>query len=510
MSNGPPLQTRYFYKLLANLVGLFINVGIQAIVPRGLGPEAYGSFHFLTNFFSQVTGFLDLGTSTGFYVKLSQRQKDHGLITFYLLFMVLAMTILFALVVASSWADLTPILWPEQELRYIYMAALWSALTWISNICTKVGDAYGLTVSIEKIRIMQKVLGLIVVAGLFFSDILSLETFFFYHYFTLIFLTVGQIWVMLLAGRLLWPLVRPTFANMFAYGKELYHYSHPLVVFMLVGAVTMILDRWLLQRFSGSLEQGFYSLAYQIGAICILFTSAMTPLIQREFAIAFENKNMQEMSRLFRRYIPLLYFVAAFLACFIVIHAQRVTFFLGGDTYADAILATTIMVLFPIHQTYGQLNGSVFYATGQTGMYRNIGVVFMLIGLPITYFLIAPTEQHGLELGAAGLAVKMVGLQFIAVNVQLYYNVKTLKLSFLHFFGHQIVSLLVLLLIAFGSEAAASTLITANDLNGMILGFLLSGIIYTAGVLLLVYRLPKIVGLKQEDVQRILRYLHPG
>ena len=54
MADKDSLKARYIYKLSANLIGLLVNVAIQAIVPRGLGPQAYGNFHFLTNLIDQL------------------------------------------------------------------------------------------------------------------------------------------------------------------------------------------------------------------------------------------------------------------------------------------------------------------------------------------------------------------------------------------------------------------------------------------------------------------------
>ena len=145
---------------------------------------------------------------------------------------------------------------------------------------------------------------------------------------------------------------------------------------------------------------------------------------------AFGNGDITQMALLFRRYIPMLYSIAAYFSCFIAMQADKVIYIFGGSKYKEASIAVAIMAFFPIHQTYGQLSGSVFYATGQTSLYRNIGVTSMLIGLPVTYFLIAPGDKWGINAGATGLAIKMVLLQFIAINVQLYFNSKYLKFSF--------------------------------------------------------------------------------
>src|SRR3990172_9100363 len=75
------LKKRYLFKLGTNLIGMVIGIITQAIIPRGLGPKAFGDFSFLRDFFTQFVGFFDMGTSIGFYTKLSQRQKDIGIIT---------------------------------------------------------------------------------------------------------------------------------------------------------------------------------------------------------------------------------------------------------------------------------------------------------------------------------------------------------------------------------------------------------------------------------------------
>lgn len=496
------LKKRYLAKLSTNLIGLGINLVTQAIIPRGLGPRAYGNFHFLSNFFTQVVGFFDMGTSIGFYTKLSQRQKDFGLVSFYFMFVGLASLFLFIIMGFVHWTSTYTIFWPNQKLLYVYLAAVWGILIWVVQVLHKMADAYGVTVSTEIVAIIQKALGLVLILSLFLVNQLNLTNFFFYYYFILIFLGMVFIWVMGRKGyslRRSWRLSR---AHVKTYTKEFYHYSHPLFLFALVGMVAGILDRWMLQKFSGSIEQGFYSLSYQIGAICFLFTSAMTPLITREFAIAFGNNDLAEMARLFRRYIPLFFAITAYFACFIALEADKVTLIMGGEKFQQAALAVTIMSFYPIYQTYGQLSGSVFYATGQTGLYRNIGITFLLVGLPLTYFLLAPKGRLGLNAGATGLAIKMVALNFIGVNVQLYFNARLLSLRFWRYVGHQLGCMAILMVMAvFASKVVDRVFEPSN----MIVSFVTSGIIYTILVALLGLGFPMLFGLSRNDVKKMYR-----
>lgn len=497
------LKKRYLAKLFANLVGLIISIITQAIIPRGLGPRAYGNFSFLSNFFVQVVNFLDMGTSIGFYTKLSQRQRDFGLVSFYLSFACLVSFFLIIFVGCIHVTGSYTTFLPDQKLFYVYLAAVWGILTWFAKIVDKMADAYGVTVSTEKTRIIQKGIGLALILTLFFANRLNLTNFFFYHYFILIFLALAFIWVMERKGYSLKQSWKLSLAQVRTYAKEFYNYSHPLFVYALVGLIVGILDRWMLQKFSGSVEQGFYGLSYQIGAVCFLFTSAMTPLITREFAIAFGEKDLREMARLFRRYIPMLYAIAAFFACFVAVEADKVTFIMGGAKFHQAALAVTIMAFYPIHQTYGQLGGSVFYATGQTALYRNIGIAFMFIGLPVTYFLVAPPEKFGLDAGATGLALKMVALQFIGVNLQLYFNARLLGLRFWRYVGHQVISVGCLLGIALIAMVCVDRCLALQD--KVFCSFFLAGGLYTFMVMTLAYFQPIFFGLKRQDIQILLK-----
>ena len=104
------------------------------------------------------------------------------------------------------------------------------------------------------------------------------------------------------------------------------------------------------------------------------------------------------------------------------------------------------MTLYPLIGVYGRMNSSVYYATERTGAYRNVLVSLMLIGLPISYFLIALPDSllPGLGLGAMGLSMKKLATQWVAVNLLAYFNCRFLGLSYGRFLGHQVVVLAAL------------------------------------------------------------------
>jgi O-antigen/teichoic acid export membrane protein len=496
----PYLTSRYSYKLGSNLVGMLIALGTQAIVPRALGPARYGNFSFLTAFFSQVVDFFDSGTSVGFYSKLSQRRRDPGLVRFYWGF---ALAVSALLVMAAGMVFVVRLgrwVWPGQETRFIWMAVLWGLLNWYVQIENKMLDAYGLTVDSEILRMLQKAVGFGLVLVMFATHQFSLFDFFLYQYAVLLFLWFGWRRVLARHGFALRPAERLARDAVRGYARELYDYSAPLVWYALVVMVGGALDRWILQRFGGSVEQGFYGLAFQIGTLCFLFTSAMTPLFMREIAAAFGASDYARMRMLFRRTIPMLYAVGAYFAMFVLVQAHKVVLIFGGSRYERASLTIAIMAVYPVHRTYGQLSGSVLLATGQTRLQRNIGIIATLAGLPLTLVTLAPPSMGGLGLGAEGLALKMVVMQLAIVNVVLWFNSRQLGLSFWWYVWHQFYCVAAL-----GSVAWACVTVTDSVITSTVPAFLASGVFYTAACTALLMLVPAVFGMDRQGVAQLLR-----
>jgi len=499
-TNQDPLKKRYFYKLFSGLGGYAIGLITAGIIPRGLGPKNFGDFNFLSSFFSQIVNFLDMGSSTAFYTKLSQRQKEPTLISFYSYFVIVVAVLLLVFVAFVRLFSFHTKLWPDQDLSFVYLAVFWAVLNWVITILNQVTDAFGLTVSAETTKIYQKILSVFMILVLYYYKRITLLNFFLYQYILFIFLFVVFNYFIVHNGYLSGKAWKLTITAIKKYIREFISYCHPLLTYSVIGLIVGLFDRWILQFYGGSIQQGFYGFSYQIGAMCFIFTGSMTVLLTREFSIAFNAKNLEQMKTLFRRYIPLLYSITAYFSCFAALQANKLIYIFGGNKYQSAILPVTIMVFYPIHQTYGQLSNAVFMATGQTKLYSKIGIIFTLIGLPITYFLIAPHGKMGLQAGATGLAIKMVFTQFIAVNTYLYFNAKFLKFSYWRYLGHQIVSIACLLLIAFVATFAIDRVLFL----GKILNFITAGFIYTLIVAALIFWFPICFGLKKQDIQSFI------
>lgn len=448
------LKKRYLIKLLSNLINGAINIIFIALIPKALGPVAYGQFSYLQQFFSQILGLADAGTSMAFFTKLSSDPKRTELISFYALYMGAIFILVSFMIYLLRYTPFAETLFPNIPQEYIFIAMGLGFLTWLNQIFIKLSDAYAMTVSVEFLKILHKFAALGLLLYFIYYLTFDLTAYFQFNYIvSLLFIALASLLFIQrnVFNADLWKQKINIVQNI----KEIAHYSHPIFLFSIVGVAIAMFDIWLLQTMSGSEQTGFYTLAYSIAAVSFLFTSSMTPIITREFARSFAQGDMERIRLYFKRYIPMLYSVATFFAVFTAFQSDHLIQIFTDEKFALASPALAVIALYPIHQTYGQLSGSLFFANENTSQYRNIGLFTSLIGVIFTFLFL-----FVLNLGALGLAYKMLITQLIGVTIQLYFNTAFLKTAISPFLFHQIYSFLFFLIAAFVSVTLTSSIQT--------------------------------------------------
>ena len=490
------LKKRYAYKLGSKLLTLLLGLVTVGIVPKSLGPSDYGTFSFLTFFFARIIKFMKLGTASAFFTKLSARQKESTLIGFYGIILVLISIMVLAFMFGAILVGANETLWPDQLPLYVYAAGGFSLLSLFSKMIHDTNDALGLTVHNELVFITQSVFLTGLILTYYMTDQLDLDTYFFIHYSMQIYLILLGTMIIVVYGkykfRKIFSLSRERIS---IYAREFMSYSHPLVFNSIVVLVVGVGDRWLLQKYAGSTEQGYYGLAFKLVSICFLFTTSMMPLFPRELSISHKQNDKRQIRKMFTKNIPLFYFVASYFSVFIGMNAKLIVAVIGGEQYAMAYAALSIIAFYPMHQTYGQMSGAVFLATERTGIIRNIGVSTGIIGIILSVILLTPLNGYGFSLGAKGLAVKLVLIQLVAVNIQLWFNCKYLKLPFIKYVIHQFIAPLILILLA-----AISSFVSSGIQNNTIVEFFISGIIYTFLTIIIILAIPKLLALERDKL----------
>ena len=507
-ASTPTLARRYAYKLLANVASVPVYLVMEAILPRALGPQMYGNYSFATNLFQQLSGFLDMGTSTCFYNALSRRQGEGGLIAFYVRMGLLVLCISLAAAALMLVPSVGNLLMPDVPGWLAPLAALWAFLTWWGRVLRSTNDALGETVPSELVRTALSLVAVVALGALFWWDALTIHTLFAQQYVMLGSTAFGY-W---LVTRTAWrrrfgapvPLSLEAHTRR-AYTREFFDYSHPLFVQALLSFAMLSAERWLLQWFDGSAEQGYFALGHKVCLACLMFVSAMTPLVMRELSIAWGQRDLQLMGRLVNRFAPLIYAVAAYFACFSMAEGPALVRIFGGAEFTAAILPVQIMALYPLHQSYLQLASSVFHASGRTRELRNLTLLECVYGMTTAWFLLAPEAYGGLHLGAVGLSIKTIAVQCVTVNICLWRASRFVPIRLLPIMLHEIWCVLVLAAVAF----ACRELTLMLGLGGIdsLLRFLVSGVVYTLATALTALLIPQLLGMSRAEMSDKIRKL---
>ena len=512
VENGAPessLAKRYSFKLLANIINIPIYLLMEAILPRALGTAAYGVYGYATGMFQYLINLLDGGTSTCLFTSLAKRRNEWGLIAFYGL---ISLVLLFIIMLASGITAIPAVAasaMPDVPLWAIPLAALWAYLTWGVRTLRGINDALGQTIPSEKARMIASFLGLGSLVLLYALGVLNLATLFIQQALFLLGMCLAFQWIVYKDWR--GPRPFPDAPARREYTREFTRYSTPIFMRALVVAFFLMAERWLLQTTHGSIEQGYFTLSQKTGMACFLFVSAMTPLLMREFSMAHGRKDLAAMGAMLERFAPMFYSVAAYFSVFICLEAESVVRILGGPNFMAAVPAVLIMALYPIHQGYGQLTESVYYAAAQTRMLRTITITSSLIGFAGAWVVIAPPAWGGLNYAAAGLALKSVAIQALTVNISLYCCSRIIPLRLSRLWLHQLLALL------FFAAAAAAPLALGKLFPNLwvipglhpsaamqeILGLGLRGLVYTALVTGGVLLCPWLVGMTKADLRKL-------
>jgi O-antigen/teichoic acid export membrane protein len=489
----PTLARRIAFRSGGQLLSLPLNLVLQAIVPRALGAAAYGDYSYLSAFFTSVIGFVDTGTSQAYYNKLSQRPHEAGLTTFYTRFVLAAAAALALFTFAGYALGAGPRIWPHATTVVVVLAATMALGNWVIAVAGKAVDAHALTTGAEIAALVARILLVTLAGTLFLLHSLSLTTF----------LTLQNALNALLVGLLLLLLSRhghgvgltarlPQGASK-RYAREFWRYSHPLLTYSLLALVATLADRYLLQRASGSVQQGFLGLGLQVGSVVFIFGGAIAGLLAREFARAYHGGDLDRLRRDYQRFLPATYSVTTYFGVFLAVEASVLVELFGGSQFRPAGAATAILCLYPMHQVFGQIGGSLMYATDRTGESRDIGIVGLGGSLLLTALLFMPQWRGGAPVSAAAVAGKMVLQQIIVVNAVLWANARFLRIRFRGVLARQLISPIVC-----GACALPAHALTRHLDAPLAARFVAAGVVYTTFIVLLLAAWPELLGIPRD------------
>lgn len=503
-----------------------MSLAVGLLVARGLGPADYGNLAYLLGSFWAIRALLDMGSSSAFFTFIAQRGRGRGYYVVYfswLAFQFLFSVVLVALILPSAVVEG---FWLGQDRELILLALLATFLqNQVWQTMVQMHEAERKTVRIQVAGLSIILAHLVLVALMLLGQWLSI--------LAVLWAIVGEYFIaaawLSVTLRHSGATTAPPGADDGSTGENLESvirayvgYCRPMAVIAVFAFCYEMADRWFLQRYGGATQQGFYQVAAQLSTVSLLAASSILNIFWKEIAEANDRGAHERVAGLYLKTTQSLVFLASVVSCFLVPWAEPLVAALLGSAYHSAWPVLLIMLFYPIHQAVGQINGTLFMATGRNSVYMKISVTGLVLSIPVSYALIAPASESGwggLELGALGLALKIMGLNFLFVNVQSWVISRYYGIPFQ--WRNQLGAIAILLAIGYACQLSADQLlglighsIEVPARVEMLMGMIVGGLVYLAGVFVVLTRLPGLAGMERGEVAGVLakmrRLVPPG
>lgn len=499
------LRIRFLTTLIANLIRFVLSFLAGLFIARALGPADFGNFNFLLMSFASISQLLDMGTSNAFYTFISKRKRASAFYLYYISWIALQFIVALLLVTVLLPEVLRQKIWLGHEREIVLLSLLASfSMSQLWQVVSQAGESVRATVTVQTYNVVLSLVHVFAVLLMIRMAVLTVSNLFIFIAGEYIFFAV------ILSRRLKEGLIaeKAKYEGLKDVFKEFKSYCYPLVAYSWVSFVYMFTDNWLLQRFGGPEEQGFYSIGFRFTFLSSIATASMLQVFWKETAEALERHDHEGMRRLYFRVSRLLYFSSAVLSCFLIPFSRELLVWLLGPSYEGAWLALSIILLFPLIQAIGQIAHTVLLAGGHTVVYRNIGIAFMAISIPLTYLVLAPSRGAylgipGMGLASTGMALKIVVLNFIGTNIMVYIISRMNKWRF--DFWYQLGGILILLPCAFGAKAVTGWLLSALLVTVSIPSLIFNSLLlYLLGVMVVIYIYPTLTGFRRDELGAML------
>lgn len=502
--NKKSVKVRFFSSLAGNILQVGFSFVTGVVIARALGPAGYGDLSFLIGSFAAIANLLNMSTSSAFYTFISQTRRGQKFYFYYFIWLMIQFLIPFLLV----------LLLPEQLKQKIWLGhskglillALFAAFStgqmW--KFVRQIGESLRDTVNVQIWNTLLTAVSLICVILLAVFNLISIKTAFIVKGGVCIFFVFGYSKYLFRKADL-YADKNEKLTSMFS---EFNSYCFPLILYTFIGFLYLFADYWLLQRFGGAIQQGYYAIGAKFAGLSMIATASILQIFWKEIAEANARGNMDRVRMLYLKMSKGLYFVGTLFSCLLIPFSSEIISLILGNSYRAAALPLSIMFLYPIHQSLGQITGTMLMATGRTKTKGIIGVVFMSISIATAYFVLAPRSAlfPGLDLGAKGLALKMVVCQLVDVNLMAFFVAKYIKTSFDWTF--QIKILLPLLLLGFASKICVQWILAVVSFPAHpILLMVVSGAFYSCGAAAMIYKFPSIAGIDRTQVNHGLDWV---
>lgn len=504
MSHSYSVKLRLLISVGVNILRAGVGFLTGLLIARTLDSDGYGDFMFLLGSFMAIRSLLDMGSSSAFFTFLSKRERGSRFYLFYftwLAFQFIVMLVLVGLILPASVIDRIWLGHNREVVLLAFVAAFMQQQIW--QTVMQIGEARRETVKVQFINLAVAVAYLSVICLVVVFGLLSIKK--------ILLIIIGQyIVAAIVAHKILRKAVGGSLVEQQSLRqilREYWQYCNPLVFLALVSFLYDFANKWMLQKFGGATEQGYFQIANQFAAVSILVTTSILNVFWKEIAYSWEINDSKAMSKLYCRVNRGALMLGACASGLLLPWTEEIVHIFLGPSFIEAWPVLAIMLLYPIHQSMGQIGGTMMLATGQTNRFMFVSVATMLIAIPTMYFVLAPSKNMllpGLEMGAFGMALQVVVLGIASVNIQAW--VLARYGGWRYDWAFQ--ALGIPLMIGLGFLAKTLILffctVTSFSLSNLVIPVILYTFVYISLVAWTLWQLPWLIGSDRRELHLLL------
>lgn len=501
------VKTRFLVSVVANGIRAIIGFTSSLLVARGLNPAGYGDLMFLMGSFVAVRSLLDMGTSSAFYTFLSRHTRGHRFYLSYFSWLTLQFFITLLLVALIIPDSIFERVWLDNSREIVIIAFLATFMQQqIWQTVTQIGESMRKTVRVQLLNLFIAMTYLVMVSLLLVSGSLSVVSVLLLIIFQYVVTTLWAFWF-LREDRVERVEKDASFKQIL---REYWVYCKPIIVVSLVSVLYDFADKWMLQRFGGASQQGYYQIAAQFSAISLLATTSILNIFWKEVAEAWAKCDSIRVAMLYNKVSRGLVMLGAIITGFLLPWSKQIVTIFLGPAYLDAWPVLAIMLLYPIHQSMGQIGNVTLMASGNVQKYMIVRIINLLVATVITYFVLAPSSGvliPGLGLGAIGMASKTVLLGVVLVNIQAWFVARYCEWKF--DWVYQVVGIPLMIGLGFVAEKFAEMFWAINNVSvaELLVPVIIASLLYMFMVMAAIWRLPWLIGMDQEQLVILSRRL---
>ncbi len=504
MFDSTSVKLRLAISVGSNVLRALISFITGLLIARTLHPAGYGDLMFLLGSFVAIRALLDMGSSSAFFTFLSQRARGRRFYLAYFSWLALQFTATMMLLYLIIPDSLLQKIWLGHDRDIImlaFAATFMQQQVW--QMVGQVGESMRKTARVQLMNLSIALLYFVLILSLASYGRLSVEKIL----FILLFLYAG-------ATVLAYSFIRdgapapsaeePPLREIL---RDYWQYCKPLLLLALVGFAYDFADKWMLQKFGGSVQQGYFQIASQFGAVSLLATASILNVFWKEVADAWAKQDRARAEMLYRKVSRGLVMLGAIISGMLIPWSEQIVAVLLGEAYQNAWPVFAIMLLYPIHQSMGQIGGSTLFATGQTRQYMIVSISAMTASIPLSYIVLAPASTgwlSGMDMGALGLACKMVALGIVSVNLQAWLIAR--YGGWKYDWVYQSVGIPLMLSLGFAAKMFAASLWNVHGVSlvELITPVIIASLLYILAVAAVIWQQPWLIGSDRGEMEKVL------